>query len=1178
MASSTESFLHIAYMNIRGQTGLSLEKQIQIENFVSQNEIDILHCQEIDIGQDTFKECNLISSSYNLVTNNSQNKYGTASFVKNEFSIENIKLDTSGRIIIFDIENLTFGNFYLPSGTDGLSRSSREKILAETIPQLLVNAKDAGCLGGDFNCIINKVDATRNPESKLSPSLKRLVKTFSWQDSFRALYPSVNTFSRYYDSDRYGEGATRIDRSYHFGGIKVLEAKYSSIAFSDHMVYTVKIQLPEALSKILSPKSRPLFKTKPEVIQDPLFQERLQQNMNQWLEVKSLGVPVLNWWEGLVKPGIKRLAINRSKEMNKEKRGELNLLLLRQAYLTRKLHGGNFQKLAELKTVQLKIIQWYESSCEKVKHQARMEEVTESEKVSIYHHDLHQKHIRKSSILKLETDNGIIEGHHACADFLEKAVGELLLHPAELDNAAQARLLNEVETVFTEEDNAMLCSPPSQQDVKDVLSNSNLHAAPGSDGITSFLYSECWEILGKPITEVMQAIHDGNQPTASQRTSLMVFGSKPKKANSIKPGDKRKISLLNSDFKIATGLEAMRFKKVTTHSLSVHQLVAGENRRIHHGVNLARDAISAAGKSRNGCGILDTDYLAAFDYLVMHWVFQVLSRKGLSDSVISRLKNLYKDNTTIVVVNNVLGKSFTNHRWSLRQGDVPSMYWFAYGIDPLLDFLDKRLNGILIHSLPVHGPSPAGAADPLPPLEQRYKVVGYADDLKPAITSMQEFALVDTASALFEKSSGCKLHRDPKSGKCKFLPLGRWRGTLTQEDIPFPYMVLSEYLDMVGVELKATATQTRKANGDILQSRIKNTIGPWQAGKFMTLTQRPWSLNNYALSKLWYKCNCIDMRAMDISFITSKVKAWLYADQLEKPEEIVLYRPASYGGLGLHHVQLKAQAMLIRSFLETATNPNFLHSLYHNSLYRFHVLLHRDLPEPASSPFYSSDFFSTIREVHENSPLNVARMTSKQWYLLLVENKVTMELDPASPSEQQHIQCRAEVASPANDWERTWYYARLKGIGPDMFTFLWRLLHRLLPTQDRVHRIIKTKSSNSNCQLCQDGVTEDLQHAFFQCSFNTNAGDHLTRCLSTVMPGIDSTKILILNFDLEESDQFPCVWFASHLLYNIWNCRAEKKRVRILTIRADLEARANLLRETRFSDAVPKISLLISLL
>ena len=89
---------------------------------------------------------------------------------------------------------------------------------------------------------------------------------------------------------------------------------------------------------------------------------------------------------------------------------------------------------------------------------------------------------------------------------------------------------------------------------------------------------------------------------------------------------------------------------------------------------------------------------------------------------------------------------------------------------------------------------------------------------------MQEFILVDQAMTIFEKSSGCKLHRDPKAGKCKFLPLGRWRGTLTQEDLPCNFFSLSDHLDMLGVTLMATYTATRKANGDDLQEKIKNLV------------------------------------------------------------------------------------------------------------------------------------------------------------------------------------------------------------------------------------------------------------------------------------------------------------------------------------------------------------------
>ena len=151
------------------------------------------------------------------------------------------------------------------------------------------------------------------------------------------------------------------------------------------------------------------------------------------------------------------------------------------------------------------------------------------------------------------------------------------------------------------------CSP-NLDEVKKVLSKSNLYAAPGTDGIPSLLYSRCWDVMGTPLTEVAQAIHRDGIPTPSMRTSLMVFGSKPKKPNSIKPSDKRRISLLNSDFKIITGIEASRFGDTATHTLSPVQLVAGSDRRIHHGINLARDAIYQVGMSKKGCGLLDLDF------------------------------------------------------------------------------------------------------------------------------------------------------------------------------------------------------------------------------------------------------------------------------------------------------------------------------------------------------------------------------------------------------------------------------------------------------------------------------------------------------------------------------------------------------------------------------------------
>ena len=177
----------------------------------------------------------------------------------------------------------------------------------------------------------------------------------------------------------------------------------------------------------------------------------------------------------------------------------------------------------------------------------------------------------------------------------------------------------------------------------------------------------------------------------------MVFGCKPKKLNSLLPSEKRRILLLNSDFKLASGIEAAKFTKSLTHTLSPSQLVGGDDRRIHHGINLARDCIQAVSISKKGCALLDLDFEAAFDYTVFSWVFKVLRKKGLSEEVIRRIQNLYTSRITIPVVNTVPGAPIANICETLAQGCPSSMNWFSFAIDPLLVYLDKTLLGIPIY-------------------------------------------------------------------------------------------------------------------------------------------------------------------------------------------------------------------------------------------------------------------------------------------------------------------------------------------------------------------------------------------------------------------------------------------------------------------------------------------------
>ena len=100
----------------------------------------------------------------------------------------------------------------------------------------------------------------------------------------------------------------------------------------------------------------------------------------------------------------------------------------------------------------------------------------------------------------------------------------------------------------------------------------------------------------------------------------------------------------------------------------------------------------------------------------------------------------------------------------------------------------------------------------------------------------RQVKIIYRGAAIFEAASGCILYRDPMSNKVELLLLGRWKGSLQQEDLPVRYIALSKHLDILGVQLKSTYTQTREVNGNILQEKVNKTTGSWQGGQYMSLS------------------------------------------------------------------------------------------------------------------------------------------------------------------------------------------------------------------------------------------------------------------------------------------------------------------------------------------------------
>ena len=274
----------------------------------------------------------------------------------------------------------------------------------------------------------------------------------------------------------------------------------------------------------------------------------------------------------------------------------------------------------------------------------------------------------------------------------------------------------------------------------------------------------------------------------------------------------------------------------------------------------------------------------------------------------------------------------------------------------------------------------------------------------------------------------------------------------------------------------------------------------------------------------------------------------------------------------MFHVKMKALAGLIRTFLETACIPRFRQSLYHQLLLRYHVFGDTSIENPGYPPFYNQDFFSVIHQVHHHSPLNIQHMSEKQWYRFLMEEKVTMELGVGD--NRQLVPCRVEVKFPCYDWEKIWPRIRLKGLGPELSSFLFKVVHDLLPTQERVART--SASVNGMCKLCLSNVKEDLLHTLIKCPANQEIGEAVLLCLSDhIEDGVDDQAVLQLHLHLEDALELPVVWFLAVAWSSIWESRKVGRRPELYKVRADLEAKVSLLRETSHSEAAEKIASLI---
>ena len=142
-----------------------------------------------------------------------------------------------------------------------------------------------------------------------------------------------------------------------------------------------------------------------------------------------------------------------------------------------------------------------------------------------------------------------------------------------------------------------------------------------------------------------------------------------------------------------------------------------------------------------------------------------------------------------------------------------------------------------------------------------------------------------------------------------------------------------------------------------------------------------------------------------------------------------------------------------------------------------------------------------------------------------------MEMGEAG--QMEFIKSRAELASPGTDWEKTWRLARLSGLGPEDTSFLFRMLHQILPTQERLLRT--NNSINNQCKAPGCNEVDALSHSLVICESNQQIGTNLIELLRHHQPSLSISAALRLELEVEEEIELPLLWITSATLVSVWD-------------------------------------------
>ena len=246
---------------------------------------------------------------------------------------------------------------------------------------------------------------------------------------------------------------------------------------------------------------------------------------------------------------------------------------------------------------------------------------------------------------------------------------------------------------ITPETNTALEEPISLEELRHAIIQEKANKASGQDGICLEFFGTAWDVIKHEMLTIMNHMYIDGRTSVRQRQGLIFC--LPKTPHPKNVGDYRPLTLLNTDYKIMARIIANRIRPFLAAILHPNQHCGVQGNSVFEAVAAVRETVAHAEVTKTPLCIVSIDFSEAFDKILHTYLLAMLKTHGFNEWFQQRIMRIYDKAASEVQINGFRSSPIPINS-SIRQGCPLSMKLFAPCLNPLLQTLERELNGIQI--------------------------------------------------------------------------------------------------------------------------------------------------------------------------------------------------------------------------------------------------------------------------------------------------------------------------------------------------------------------------------------------------------------------------------------------------------------------------------------------------